>query len=242
MPPPRRLRHLPLGILILLALLAPAVAQGSIKIAGNAAHAKLRVNSRGWATVAYAQHGRWKKARISPQGRVTFGKAARGRDISAPSLLMSVPMAVTVRQTPNGRFWALQSWRRLKSGPIELRLSRWSGAPTSLALWAWCCKWRSEVARGRATFHGKAIYGYHSTPSGAPTDKFGRNVYIDTFRGGRWVRTMGILTHRPTGKFGLWIRPHWRGKAYRARIVGPNWGRMLGPDAEGWTASLLGLL
>ncbi len=74
-----------------------------------------------------------------------------------------------------------------------------------------------------------------------PLDKLSRNVYLDTFRRGGWKRMMGVLTHRPpeAGEFGLWIRPYWRGTQYRGAIIGPNWGRMLGPDAYGWTRSVL---
>ncbi len=95
------------------------------------------------------------------------------------------------------------------------------------------------MASGRATFHGRPIYGYRNTPSGVPLDGLGRNVYIDTFRRGRWLRAMGILTHRPTGRFGLWIRPYWRGSSYRATMIGPNWGRMLAPDAQASAQSVL---
>jgi hypothetical protein len=236
MPSPRSLL-LALGLLLAPAL--PPAAEGSIKIAGNVSSASLRVNANGWATVTYVKNGRWMAAKVSPRGRVTYGRRASGRDVSVPTAALSIPMAVALRQTPNGRFWALQAWQRIKRGQVELRLSRWRGAPTRLALWAWCCKWRSEVVRGRATFHGRPIYGFRATRTGVPLDGLGRNVYIDTWRGGGWVRTMGILTHRPTGRFGLWIRPYWRGSSYRARIVGPNWGRMLGPDAEAWAPSVL---
>ena len=236
MRPPRTLL-LALGL-----LLAPAFAtgaEGSIKIAGNVSSASLRVNASGWATVSYAKGGRLMAAKVAPNGRVTYGRRAPGRDVSSPSAAVSIPFAVALRRTPNGRFWALQAWQRIKGGQVELRLSRWRGAPTRLAVWAHCCKWRSEIVRGRATFHGRPIYGFRSTPTGVPLDGLGRNVYIDSWRAGGWVRAMGILTHRPTGRFGLWIRPYWRGSAYRARIVGPNWGRTLGPDAEGAARSVL---
>ncbi len=236
MPAPRTLL-LALGILLTAALTPRA--EASIKVAGDVSHPALRVNAAGWATVVYRQYGRWKTARVSPSGWVTWGRAARGRDVSYPTAAVALPMAVAVRQTPDGRFWALQAWRRLRGRQVELRLSRWRGAPTHLALWAWCCKWRSEVVRGRATFHGRPIYGFRNTPQGVPLDGLGRNVYIDSRRGSGWKRTMGILTHRPTGRFGLWIRPHWRGRAYRARMVGPNWGRTLGPDAQAYTPSAL---
>ena len=237
MPTPR-LKLLALGVLTALAI--PIAAEASIKVAGNAHNVSLRVNAKGHATVFWTPgSGRHRTAVVAPSGRITWGKVARGRDVSRPSSAYGLPMLVAQRQTPNGRLWALQAWQRLRNGPVELRFSRWYGAPTKLVLRAWCCKWRSEVARGRATFHGRPIFGYRNTPSGVPLDGLGRNVYIDSFRQGRWVRLMGILTHRPTGKFGLWIRKHWRGTQYRAKMVGPNWGKMLGPDAAGWSASAL---
>jgi hypothetical protein len=236
MPAPRTIILL-LGLLAALAL-APAV-EASVKIAGNASHPTLRVNARGYATVTYLKNGRRLSAVVAPNGRITWLRRARGRDVSVPSSAVALPMLVTLRQTPDGRYWALQSWRRLRTGPIELRLSRWRGAPTRLDLWTYCCKWRSEVLRGRATFHGRPIFGYSATPQGVALDDLGRNVYIDSFRGGRWMRLMGVLTHRYTGRIGLWIRPHWRGTQYRAKIVGPNWGRTLGPDAAGWAVSSL---
>jgi hypothetical protein len=227
------------ALAVLCALALPSAAGASIKIAGDVKHPALRVNAAGWATVTYWKSGSWHKAKVSPLGKITWGKAAPGPDVSKKTDAVSIPFMKQLRVGPTGRYWALQAWQRLKGGQIELRLSRWRGAPTLLELWAWCCKWNSEVVRGRATFHGKPIYGYRNTPEGVPLDGLGRNVYIDTYRGGKWKRTMGILTHRPTGTFGLWIRPYWRGTQYRAAMVGPNWGRMLGPDAHGWTKSVL---
>ena len=236
MPPRRTL--LTLGILISLAM--PLAAEGSIKIAGNAKKPTLRVNAKGIATVSYTQQGRRKAAIVFPSGRVRYGRGAGGGDVTIGTAAYALPMLVTLRLNPrNGRLFALQAWRRLRRGPVELRFSRWFGAPTVLTLGARCCKWRSEFIRGRATFHGRPIFGYGATPSGNPTDKFGRNVYLDTYRRGAWRRMMGILTHRPTGFFQLWIRPHWRGSAYRGRISGPNWNRTLGPDAQAWARSAL---
>lgn len=227
MPAPRK-ALLALGILVVF-VAAPA-AEGSIKIAGNVAAATLRVNAHGVATVDYLKDGRWRSAVVRGR-RVRYGRGAPGRDVTVPTAAVAVPMVVTLRVGPSGRFWALQAWQRLRGGQVELRLSRWRGAPTTLALWTYCCKWRGEIVRGRATFHGRPIFGYRFTRSGNPLDGLGRNVYIDSWRNGHWQRLMGILTHRPTGRFGLWIRPYWRGSQYAARMVGPNWGATLGPDA-----------
>jgi hypothetical protein len=117
------------------------------------------------------------------------------------------------------------------TGPLELRFSRWQGEPTALELRTVCCKWGSVTVQGRASFHGRPIYGFRATRQGAPLDPYGRNVYLDTYRGGRWQRMMGILTHRPTGAFSLWIRSAWVGTGYRGTIPGPNWGWTLAPDA-----------
>jgi len=235
--PPRRTLFLALGVLVLAAM--PGAAEGSIKIAGNVKNPALRVNAKGYATITYTRGGRRTSAVVTPSGRVRYYRRAGGRDVSSPSSAVGLPMLVTLRATPNGRFFALQAWRRLRWGPVELRFSRWRGAPTLLTLGAVCCKWRSEIVRGRVTFHGRPVYGFGSTPSGNPTDKYGRNVYLDTYRRGGWKRMMGILARRPTGFFRLWIRPYWRGSSYRGRISGPNWGRTLAPDAQAWTASAL---
>jgi hypothetical protein len=237
MPTPR-VRLLVLGILGFFVL--PLPAEASIKIAGDARKPTLRVNASGTATVIWrTASGARRTAVVRPSGRLVYGRTAPGRDVSTPTTAVTIPMKRVLRQTPDGRFWALQAWRRLKGGPVELRFSRWRGAPTKLELWTTCCKWRSERVHGRATFHGKPIYGYRATPQGVPLDRFGRNVYLDTFRRGSWKRMMGILTHRPTGRFRLWIRPHWQGKYYRGRMIGPNWGRQLAPDPQARAASSL---
>ncbi len=227
-------------IVALAAAVLPGAADASIKIAGNAHDASLRVNAKGVATVFWTTSGgKRSSAVVLPSGKTMYGRAAGGADVTKATDEVSLPMVVELRKGPSGGFWALQSWKRLKDGPTELRFSRWSGAPTKLPINAVCCKWRSEMVKGQATFHGKPIYGYSATPAGVPLDKLGRNVYIDFMKGGTWHRAMGILTHRPTGKFSLWIRKYWRGTAYRARMIGPNWGRTLAPDAQGWTKSVL---
>jgi hypothetical protein len=225
-----------IAVLIVGALVAPASAAASLRVASNAGHATLKVVAGGAAEVDWIRAGGGRgSVVIYPNGSRRFGARLRGRDISVAATVVALPMARVVRQTPDGRYWGLQAWRRLRNGPVELRFSRWRGAPTLLTLDAVCCKWHSENIVGQATFHGRPIYGYRATSTGNPLDKYGRNVYLDTRRGARWQRMMGILTHRPTGKFSLWIRRAWRGTAYRGRIIGPNWGRTLGPDAQAST-------
>ena len=225
-----------IAAVIAVALLAPASATASLKVASWARNPTLKVGARGAAEVDWTSGGRRHSVVIARNGSLRYGKHVKGRDASFPTTSVSIPMALAVRQTPNGSYWALQAWRRLRTGPLELRFSRWKGEPTLLTLDAVCCKWRSENVVGQATFHGRPIFGRHATRTGVPLDKFGRNVYLDTYRGG-WRRMMGILTHRNTGRFSLWIRPYWRGTAYRGTIIGPNWGWTLGPDAQAQTQS-----
>jgi hypothetical protein len=217
------------------ALAAAAPASASLMVASWARSPTLKVVAGGAAEVDWTAGGTRHSAVIYRNGARRYGAHLTGRDVSFPTTGVSIPMALAIRQTSNGSFWALQAWRRLQGGPLELRFSRWKGAPTLLTLSAVCCKWHSENVVGRATFHGRAIYGYRATRTGVPLDKYGRNVYLDTFRGGAWRRMMGILAHRPTGRFSLWIRPHWQGTAYRGTIEGPNWGWTLGPDAQAVT-------
>jgi hypothetical protein len=214
-----------------------AAAHGSVKVAGNAKSPTLRVSHKGVAEIGWTTTaGTRRHALVYRDGTIRWSQRIATRDVSSPSRSNRLPLAVAVRQTPDGRLWALQSWRRLRGGPMELRFSRWRCAPTRLTLNATCCKWKGENIAGRASFHGKPVHGFSATPEGVPLDKFGRNVYLDTRRGGQWRRMLGILARRPHGRFNLWIRPPpWHGTQYRATISGPNRGWALGPDAHAWT-------
>jgi hypothetical protein len=225
------------AIVALAACAGGAVA--SVMVGSDPRDVRLRVGPAGAAEVAWTTAGGARRvAIVAPNGSIRWNERLPGRDVSQP-VDIRLPYALAVQQAPDGSFYALQAWRRLRGGPIELRFSRWRGAPTRLTLTAVCCRWRSERIQGRATFQGKAIYGFAATRSGVPLDDLGRNVYLDTYRRGGWRRMMGILTHRPTGFFRLWIRPDWRGRRYRGTIIGPNWGWTLGPDARAWVESVL---
>ena len=213
-------------------------AQGSVKVADWAHDASLRVDAAGNAEVDWSSaSGARQSVVIDRAGSLRYGGKLDGGDVSHPVSEPSLPWAVVVRQTADGSFYALQSWKRLVNGALELRFSRWRGEPTKLTLQAVCCKWGGENVKGNASFHGKPIYGFKATRQGDPLDEYGRNVYLDSFRGGHWERMMGILAKRPAGQFSLWIRSVWAGTAYRGTISGPNWGWTLGPDALAETHS-----
>ncbi len=224
-----------LGLLV--SLVAGGEAAASIKVAADARDPVLRVDSGGYAEVDWtASNGARRTLLVSPSGSVTYGGRLSGGDVSTPANVQ-IPFAIVVRRTPDGALWALQSWRRLLHGPVELRFSRWRGEITRIDLRTVCCKWGGENLEGEASYHGKPIFGYSSTPAGVPLDDLGRNVYLDSYRGGDWTRMMGILANRPTGHFTLWIRRHWQGTRYRAAMIGPNWGWTLAPDAEAHATS-----
>ena len=222
------------GLLVLVCLVMVAASSASVKIAGDAKEPTLRVTRGGIAEVAWTtQNGVRRHALVYRDGTVRWGAKLPAKDASRPASI-TLPFGAVVRQTPDGRLWALQAWQRLRSGPVELMFSRWRGAPTRLTLTAACCKWGSETIQGRASFRGKPVHGFNATRDGVPLDPFGRNVYLDTQCGGKWQRMMGILAQRPHGKFRLWIRPHWLGSTYRGTIRGPNRGWTLAPDAHAW--------
>jgi hypothetical protein len=53
-------------------------------------------------------------------------------------------------------------------------------------------------------YNGQPIYGFGTTNVGAPTDSFGRLIYLDTFGsvyGPGWKRENSFVPHNPTGVF-----------------------------------------
>ena len=86
----------------------------------------------------------------------------------------------------------------------ELHLSHWTGPLAQLDVspnWTYGGQWVGLF--GRLTYLGEPVHGL-ATTSGNPRDRYGRNVYIDTYNsayGPGWKRESGIVTHRPTGTF-----------------------------------------
>jgi hypothetical protein len=70
------------------------------------------------------------------------------------------------------------------------------------------------------------------TLSGVPTDKQGRNIYVDFLKGPNWRRVNSFLTHPPAAGFCYTFANHpasspgWNGQgtgdAYRATAIGPG--------------------
>jgi hypothetical protein len=149
-------------------------------------------------------------------------------------------LEVAACKAPDGSYWALQSWQRalpdLGVGPTpaqsapELHLSHWTGALPVLSItvdWAYR---KYDHLFGTFSYEGMGVYGFKSTPAGAPLDSFGRNIYVDTFNsayGPGWKRENSFLTHGPDGSFCYGFFPHGASPAgagikYRATVEGPG--------------------
>jgi hypothetical protein len=141
---------------------------------------------------------------------------------------------------PDGSYWALQAWQRAlpdygvapsaTQSVVELHLSHWKGSLPVLTIKTdWAYK-KYDHLYGSFTYSGTGVYGFHSTPAGAPLDTFGRNLYVDTLDsayGTGWKRENSFLTHAPNGTFCYGFFPHGahpsgKGTQYRATIVGPG--------------------
>jgi hypothetical protein len=127
-----------------------------------------------------------------------------------------LPFLVTACTAPDGSYWAAQSWRTplpdlgmIPWLPVqrawELHVSHWTGQLAKLEAWTdWVYSGRFHQVFGRVTYDGQPVYGYRATRTGAPTDGYGRLIYLDTYnsRYGRgWRRENSFLLHTHTGIF-----------------------------------------
>src|SRR3954451_10767945 len=123
---------------------------------------------------------------------------------------------VTACAAPDGSYWALQSWQTPLPDlgmtpwlPVqrawELHLSHWRGSIAQLDVWSnWVYSGRFQELFGRLTYKGQPVYGFATTRTGAPTDTYGRLVYLDTLNskyGRGWKRENSFVTHKTTGIF-----------------------------------------
>ena len=91
-------------------------------------------------------------------------------------------------KAPDGSYWALQRWQRLKpnfggtrwtvgAAPLPLEQAR-SRELVMYQNWAFD---RYRHIFGRLTYDGVGVYGFKATGAGDPLDDYGRNIYLDTF-------------------------------------------------------------
>jgi hypothetical protein len=244
-------RRIVLLAVSLVAAAAATPAYGSAIVGRNVSRPTLAIDRQGRAHVSYRSGGRtvalvaWgainarAPSRAVPQVKFRIRYGVRGGGVCRP--YDGPPLAWLLRacKAPDGSYWALQSWQRLKpnyggtSGAWELHLSHWRGALPQLVVYQ---NWAYHSYRhlfGRLTYRGRGVYGFSATPHGAPLDGYGRNVYVDTFDsayGKGWHRENSFLTHhrgRTLGDFCYGFFPHsghpaGKGTKYRATAEGPG--------------------
>lgn len=273
-------------LLVLAALLGgalPTPAQASQLIARNTSGERLAVSRDGKALVTYRAGGRvhhvlaWgavdalapSEARPQVAFRLDYsggwGTSRRAvwktlRNACGAYTGPRLPYLVTACTAPDGSYWALQRWQRLRANfgmpperaghdAWELRLSHWTGPVARLDVWLdWSYSGRFHHLFGRLTYRGQPVYGYTTTTSGDPLDGYGRVLYVDTLDsayGPGWRRENGFVARRPNGMFcygfvphraptGL-ARPAGNGRRYRISVSGPG----VTPDVA-WEGAALG--
>jgi len=230
------------GAVVLMVLAAGLLAsaepaRASISIAKNVARPALRVDARGNAEVSWNSGGTRRTLLVPATGLYLPGRRISTKDVSRPTTIPGLPFAKVTRRGPDGRLYALQTWRVEPNGPVELHFSRWKGAPTTVELTAQAAS-RSERLVGRARFQGRPVAGYSRTNSGIRYRIF---AFLDCAGcAGRAWRRIGGVAPRADGTFRLLVKPNDIGRRYRATIAGPNLGSTLAPDASSIATSSLG--
>jgi hypothetical protein len=161
---------------------------------------------------------------------------------------------VVACDAPDGSYWAVQEWMvdipdfgvapsTARQRSFSIRVSHWSGPTAQLEVYTkWIYGNRWQEVFGHATYLGKPVYGFRSTRQGAPTDAYGRLIYLDSLDssyGRGWQRVNSFLPHRPNGVYCVGIYPYLHhapadGSQYRATLVGPG----VTPDVQ---VTVLGL-
>jgi hypothetical protein len=162
---------------------------------------------------------------------------------------------VTACKAPNGSYWALQSWQtalpNLGMAPWLapqktwwLHLSHWTGPLAELEVHSdWIYGKRFQEVFGKYTYRGVGIRGFGTTRFGAPTDGYGRLLFLDTFNstyGPGWLRENSFVSHGPPGMFcyGFYRRNPWVGGYAHPRSIpkrkrGPGTGEQYRITAQG---------
>ena len=166
-----------------------------------------------------------------------------------------LPWFVTACKASDGSYWALQSWQTALPDlgftpwlPLQstwwLHLSHWRGPLAKLDVYQdWVYNGRWQELFGQLTYKGHGVRGFDTTRYGAPTDGYGRLLYLDTHNsryGKGWKRENSFVSHGPPGIFCYGFYPfdpyvngyaHPRGTPHRKR--GPGTGDMYRLTAEG---------
>jgi hypothetical protein len=121
---------------------------------------------------------------------------------------------LTACDAPDGSHWALQAWQvqlpdlgfipwLAQQRAWELHISHWNGPVAKLDVWTdWVYSGRFHQVFGKFTYDEQPIYGFGTTRVGAPTDGYGRLIFLDTYNshyGPGWRRENSFVSHNPTG-------------------------------------------
>ena len=173
----------------------------------------------------------------------------------------SLPWLVTACRARDGSYWALQRWQRAlpnlglppwtrEQAVWELHVSHWTGDVAHLDVHTdWAYSTHFHHLFGRLTYRGLPVFGFSTTPTGAPLDGWGRNLYLDTLNsayGTGWRRENSFLAHKGTGVFCYGFYPHppypgypagdrpaGHGQRYRITVLGPGVTPAVGWEGEG---------
>jgi hypothetical protein len=159
---------------------------------------------------------------------------------------------VAACKAPDGSYWALQAWQPYlphrgyppwlpRQTEWELHISHWRGPLASLEVYTdWAFGGRAHDLFGRLTYLGNPVYGFGTGHDGAPNDRYGRGLYIDTFNsayGDGWKRETSTVFREGSGAFcySFWPttdktlpgypdnpRPAGNGRRYRITVEGPG--------------------
>jgi hypothetical protein len=250
--------------LLVVAAFGASSAFGSAIVGRNASRVTLAIDRDGRAHVSYRTGGRsvslmaWgainarTPSRSRPQVKFQLRYGVRGGGVCRPYDGPPLAWLVKACKAPDGSYWALQSWQRLKPNyggtraPWELHLSHWRGPVAQLVIYQNWVYHRYRHLFGRLTYRGRGVFGFSATPHGSPLDSYGRNIYVDTFDsayGKGWHRENSFLTHHrghTLGDFCYGFFPHFghptgQGTKYRATVPGPG----VTPDVM-WTDDDIG--
>jgi hypothetical protein len=138
------------------------------------------------------------------------------RNACTPYSGPALPNLVAACTAPDGTYWAAQQWPQPLPDlgftpwlPTQsqqwLEVSHWSGPVAELEIGMhWVYDGRFQSIFGRFTYNGEPVHGFGTTRVGAPTDGFGRLIYLDTFNsvyGAGWRRENSFVAHNPSGVF-----------------------------------------
>jgi hypothetical protein len=127
----------------------------------------------------------------------------------------ALPNVVAACKAFDGSYWVAQEWPQ----PLpDLGFTPWT--PELRAKWLEVSHWSGDLPElevhmgwvyngvqqlfGRYTYQGQPVFGFGTTSVGAPTDNFGRLIYLDTYDstyGPGWRRENSFVPHNPTGAF-----------------------------------------